>query len=141
MLPGSLLSDNQRLSVANPFAVIDDRNIFAGGPHQRRLRIVRKPEIPKVRMTLCEKAPGPVPFDRVFDFSGMAAGKDGLDVAQRTSVTANGDRHPIVEGDVGELLAGSEDHEIDRPSVVGVTDNGCLRPSIRPNGRDRQLSV
>lgn len=38
--------------------------------------------------------------------------------------------------DVSEFLAVSQDQEVDGPTLIGISDNGGLRPSVGPQGRD-----
>src|SRR6185312_3739559 len=77
------------------------------------------------------------PFVRVRDLAGVAAGIDGLEVAELSGLRGNSDRNAIVLLDIRELLARSVDQEDNFEALVRIAHDCRLRPSVGTNRRDR----
>ena len=78
-------------------------------------------------------------FARVLHFQNARRHRQAADLQRLVIVVGDRDGHARVAADVRELLAVAADEAVEDQPVIGVSDDGGLRPSVRPvrrNGHD-----
>src|SRR6476469_9995959 len=86
-------------------------------------------------MTLRKEHPGAALLFDILHFPRRASGIDRFDVAQLGGLMADRNRDPVVVRDILKLLARPVDQEIEPPTLVRITHDRRLGPTVRPYRR------
>jgi hypothetical protein len=116
--------------------IIEDGDDFRRQPHQGNFGRVGARHRSVFGIPLKKDFSHIVDFRLVAHFGYARGHRDTFNLHRIGIIVADRDRHTRISRDIGELLAGTTDQEIDDHPVIGVADNGVLRPAVGAVGRN-----